>query len=208
VIAERQAASLEANLELSSERRSLRLFVIRLLNFVTNYVVRFVPSFAMRRFWYSRVLGLTFGPHAGVHLGCYLWFYGPGGIRRAGSRIGAYSRINRDCCLDFRGSIRIGENVSISPEVVILTAAHRVDDPAFRVEVKPVVIEDYVWVGTRAMILPGVKLRRGSVVAAGAVVTKEVPPLAIVAGVPARQVGTRPEHALGYTLDTNFPLFE
>jgi maltose O-acetyltransferase len=188
--------------------RGVRLFVIRVLNFLTNYIVRHVPSFAFRRFWYGRVLGIAFGEHAGVHLGCYVWFYGPGQIRRAGVRIGAYSRINRDCCLDVRGGITIGENVSISPEVAILTAAHNIADPQFRVEMQPVVIEDYVWIGSRAIILGGVTLGRGSVVAAGAVVTRDVPPFTIVGGVPARPVGRRPEEACQYTLDAAFPLFE
>jgi acetyltransferase-like isoleucine patch superfamily enzyme len=208
VIAEQSTERAQATPELGSERRSLRLFVIRVLNFVTNYIVRHIPSFALRRMWYEHVLGIRFEHHAGVHLGCFFWFYGPGGIRRNGTRIGAYSRINRNCCLDLRGSIRIGENVSISPEVMILTAAHRIDDPAFCVEVRPVVVEDYVWIGSRAIVLPGVTLGRGCVVAAGAVVTRDVPPLAVVAGVPARQVGTRPADALGYVMDTTFPLFE
>jgi acetyltransferase-like isoleucine patch superfamily enzyme len=189
-------------------RSSLRIFVIRLINFLTNYVVNHIPSFALRRGWYRRVLGVEIGDHAGFHLGCYLWFYGPGQIRRDGFRIGAYSRINRNCCLDARGPLRIGENVSISPEVTILTAFHRIDDPKFRVETRPVVIEDYVWIGSRATILSGVRLGRGSVVAAGAVVTRDVAPLEIVGGVPARPIGTRPAEALQYTLDGPFPLFE
>ena len=162
----------------------------------------------MRRAWYERVLGIDFGHHAGVHLGCYVWFYGPSQLRRDGISIGAYSRINRNCCLDVRGPLRIGDNVSVSPEVTILTASHRFDDPRFRVETRPVVIEDHVWIGSRAMILPGVTLGRGSIVAAGAVVTRDVSPLAIVAGVPASVVGTRPAHATEYVLDGNFPLFE
>jgi maltose O-acetyltransferase len=129
-------------------------------------------------------------------------------VRRSGARIGAYSRINRDCCLDARGPLVIGENVSISPEVVILTAGHRTDDPGFPVETRPVTIEDHVWIGTRATILPGVRLGRGCVVAAGAVVTRDVPPLAIVGGVPAAQIGTRPAHATAYVLDEPPPLFE
>jgi maltose O-acetyltransferase len=131
VIAERTRASAQA--EAVSERRSLRLLVIRTLNFVTNYLVRHIPSFALRRAWYRRVLGVQMGHHAGVHLGCYLWFYGPGQLRRSGCRIGDYSRINRNCTLDARGPLHIGANVSISPEVVILTAAHRMDDPSFAV---------------------------------------------------------------------------
>jgi maltose O-acetyltransferase len=207
VIAEQARTRASAQAEDLSGRRSLRLFVIRCLNFLTNYVVRFVPSFALRRAWYRR-LGVQMGQHAGVHLGCYLWFYGPGSLRRTGCRIGDYSRINRDCTLDARGPLHIGANVSISPEVVILTAAHRVDDPSFAVEMRPVVIEDHVWVGTRAMIMPGVTLGRGSVVAAGAIVTRDVAPFCIVAGVPARPVGERPAEAATYVLDGNFPLFE
>jgi maltose O-acetyltransferase len=187
---------------------ALRMFAIRVLNYLTNHLVCHVPSFAARRFWYRRVLGATFGEHAGVHLRCYVWFYGPGQIRRDGLHVGAYSRINRGCCLDARGSLHIGDNVSISPEVAILTASHGVHDPTFRLESRPVVIEDHVWIGTRAMVLPGVTLGRGCVVAAGAVVTRDVRPLAIVAGVPAREVGVRAADATGYVLDGAFPLFE
>jgi acetyltransferase-like isoleucine patch superfamily enzyme len=208
VIADSERTRAEAQLEATAETSGSKLFVIRLINYLTNYLVSHIPSFALRRGWYRRVLGISFGEHAGVHLGCYIWFYGPGQIRRDGVHIGAYSRINRDCTLDVRGSIWIGDNVSVSPEVMILTAAHGVDDPLFRVETRRVVIEDHVYIGSRAIILPGVTLGRGSVVAAGAVVTRDVPPLGIVAGVPARPVGTRAPEAAEYVLDGPFPLFE
>jgi len=185
-----------------------RRLAIRALNYMTNHVVSRVPSFAARRLWYRTVLGVRFGPHAGIHLGCHLWWYSLGQLRRGGLRVGAHSRINRDCCLDARGSLRIADNVSVSPEVMILTATHRVDDPGFRVEVRPVVIEDHVWIGTRATILPGVTLGRGCVVAAGAVVTRDVAPRAIVAGVPARAVGDRPAGATQYVIDAPLPMFE
>lgn len=186
----------------------VRLLRVRTLTYLTNYLIGNLPSFALRRGWYRRMLGISLGPQSGIHLGCYLWFYGPGQIRRDGVSIGAYSRINRDCTLDVRGGLTIGDNVSVSPQVSILTASHGVADPEFRVENRRVVIEDNVFVGTRAMILPGVTLGRGSVVAAGAVVARDVPPLAIVAGVPARIVGERPEAATHYVLDSSFPLFE
>ena len=185
-----------------------KVFAIRVLAYLTNYVVAHVPSFALRRLWYTRVLGARLGSGAGIHLGCHLWFYGPGQVRRGGLSIGARSRINRDCCLDTRGSIAIGDDVSVSPEVMVLTAGHAVADPAFGVVTSPVVIEDNVWIGSRATILPGVTLGRGSVVSAGAVVTRDVPELAIVAGVPARPVGERPADAAAYSLDGGFPLFE
>ena len=66
-------------------------------------------------------------------------------------------------------------------------------------------IEDHVWIGTRATILPGVTLGRGCVVAAGAVVTRDVPPLAIVGGVPAKVIGARPDEATHYVLDGRAP---
>jgi acetyltransferase-like isoleucine patch superfamily enzyme len=185
-----------------------RVFAIRVLAYLTNYVVARFPSFALRRAWYRRVLGARVADGVGVHLGCHVWFYGPGQVRRGGLAIGARSRINRDCCLDTRGSLAIGADVSISPEVMILTAGHDVADPAFGVRTSPVVIEDNVWIGSRAMILPGVTLGRGSVVSAGAVVTRDVPALAIVAGVPARPVGERPAGATAYTLQGDLPHFE
>jgi acetyltransferase-like isoleucine patch superfamily enzyme len=187
----------------------VRLFVIRSLNYLTNSIVAHTPSFAARRFWYSRIVGIRIGQGAGVHRGCYIWFYGPSQVRRDQISIGAYTRINRGCCLDTRGTLRIGANVSVSPEVMILSAEHRVDDNRFVEESRaPVVIDDHVFIGARAIILPGVTLGRGCVVAAGSVVTRSVEPLTIVGGVPAKPIGTRPDHATGYLLDAPFPLFE
>jgi maltose O-acetyltransferase len=181
--------------------------VIRVLNYLTNHVVSHVPSFAARRFWYQRVLGVRLGQHSGVHMGCYMWFYGPGQVRRQRTAIGAYSRVNRRCTLDLRGGLRIGDNVSVSPEVVILTIAN-LENSQGHGEGKPVVIEDNVWIGMRAMIMPGVTLGRGCVVAAGAVVMRDVPPMSIVFGSPARPVGAREQGGADYVLDRAFPLFE
>jgi maltose O-acetyltransferase len=189
-------------------RADLSLGAVRLLNFVTNHVVSAVPSYALRHAWYRR-LGLQIAPGAGIHLGCYVWFYGPGHLRRTGLTIGRNTRVNRGCTLDGRGSLTIGDEVSISPEVVILTTQHAWRTPGFPLESRPVVIEDHVWIGMRATVLPGTTIGRGAVVAAGAVVSGTVPPLAVVAGVPARQVAERPEPALAYTFaDAPFPALE
>ena len=186
----------------------MRLLVVRALNYATNHIVAHVPSFGVRHWWYRRVLGIQLADGAAVHLGCYVWFYGPGAIRRGGARIGRNTRINRGCTLDLRGGLTVGDNVSVSLNVTILTASHDVNDPGFEVEDRPVTIEDHVWIGAGATVLPGVTLGHGSVVAAGTVVTRDVTPLAIVGGVPARPIGVRDAAATGYELDAARPLFE
>jgi maltose O-acetyltransferase len=120
--------------------------------------------------------------------------------RRGGLTIGAHSVINERCRLDSRGELLIGENVSISSDAIILTADHDIMVPGFPYREHAVRIEDHVFIGTRALVLPGVTIGRGAVVGSGAVVARDVPALEIVAGVPARSVGRRPPDALDYEL--------
>jgi maltose O-acetyltransferase len=141
-------------------------------------------------------------------MGCYLWFYGPGQLRRGGLTVGERTKINRGCCLDGRGRLVIGNDVSVSADVAIITTQHQWRAPGFVLESRDVVIEDHVWIGMRATILPGTTIGRGAVVAAGAVVSGTVPPMTVVAGVPARPVAERPAQALEYALDGPVPLFE
>jgi maltose O-acetyltransferase len=186
---------------------SAKLFAIRAINYLTNHVVAHVPSYTLRHLWYRKVLGLDLAPSAGVHLGCYVWFYGPNDVRRAHVRIGENTHINRDCVLDVRGGLTIGDNVSMSAGVSVVTIA-RLATSQGPAERRPVAIEDNVWIGTRAILMPGVTIGRGAVVGAGAVVVADVPPLTIVFGSPARAVGKRPAEEADYTLDGRFPLFE
>lgn len=112
-----------------------------------------------------------------------------------GLQIGSNSNINRAVVLDARGTLQIGSHVNISPEVMLLSAEHLVDSPDFEGVARPVVVQDRVWIATRAMILPGVTVGEGAVVAAGAVVRSDVAPWTIVAGVPAKVVGHRDQRA-------------
>jgi acetyltransferase-like isoleucine patch superfamily enzyme len=189
-------------------RGGLRLCAIRVVNYTTNHVVAHIPSFTVRHFWYRRVLGIELAHNAAVQLGCYVWFYGVSSLRRSGVRIGRNSQISRNCTIDVRGGLTIGDNVSISPDATILTASKMPNHPGFAGGTAAVRIEDHVWIGTRAMVLPGVTLGRGAVVAAGSVVARDVPPMAIVAGVPAKPVGVRDAAATDYVLDGHRPLFE
>ena len=185
----------------------LNHLAVSVVRYLTNHLVNRVPSFWFRRLWYVRVLGVPMGKGSGIHLGCHLWFYGLRQLRKGGLRIGDHTWINRDCLLDARDRLVIGNNVSISPEVAILTTQHDPDSPDFALMSRPVIIDDHVWIGTRAMIMPGVRLGRGSVVAAGAVVTRQVAPMEIVAGIPARLVRRRGAEPR-YTLPERFGLFE
>ena len=107
--------------------------------------------------------------------------------------------INKSVMLDGRGAeLIIGDSVDIAQETNIWTLEHDVNDPNHKVEPGKVVIEDHVWIASRVTILPGVHIGRGAVVASGSVVTKDVLPMAIVGGVPAKIIGQR-ENPLTYT---------
>jgi maltose O-acetyltransferase len=179
---------------------------VALISYVTNHIISAIPFYTVRHAWYRRVLGIRLGRGASVCMGQFVWFFSPSQIRRDGVSIGAHAIINRDCCLDARGPVRIGHNASISPYVTILTTQHLMNHPEFPTETRGVIIGDYAWIGVRAIIMPGVTLGEGAVVAAGAVVTKDVPPYTVVGGVPARPIGTRAGPAR-YTIRFR-PLFE
>jgi acetyltransferase-like isoleucine patch superfamily enzyme len=115
--------------------------------------------------------------------------------------LGSGSVINNGVRIDNRGNVSIGEQTSISYGCIILTAGHDVDNQYFQLTLKDVHIGDYVWIGVRALIQPGVRIGNGAVILPGAVVTSNVPPFSIVGGVPAKPVGIRecvPKYRLSY----------
>ncbi|MFZ4394473.1 MAG: acyltransferase [Kiritimatiellia bacterium] len=165
--------------------------IAKLLAYLTNHVINHVPFFALRQAWYRLVVGVRIGRDTAVFMGCYWYFYRPFGRNPQPMVIGEHTIVNRRCTLDGRGGLRLGNNVSLSPEVALITSTHLTNDPFFGLQDAPVVIDDYVWIGSRATILPGVTIGRGAVVAAGAVVTRDVAPYTVVGGVPARVIGQR-----------------
>jgi len=113
-------------------------------------------------------------------------------VNPANISIGNHVVINKSVMLDGRAAeLIIGDNVDIAQETNIWTLEHDVNDPNHRVVPGRVIIDDHVWIASRVTILPGVHIGRGAVVASGAVVTKDVPPMAIVGGVPAKVIGER-----------------
>jgi maltose O-acetyltransferase len=139
--------------------------------------------------WWLGCLGVG----SGVQMHCR-FLHGPG------VHLGERCVINHGCLLDGRRyPIRVGSDVSIGPEAAILTLGHDPRSPDFADRGGPVTIGDHVWIGFRAIVLPGVTIGEGGVVAAGAVVSRDVPPFTIVAGNPARPIGSR-SHPLSYAL--------
>jgi carbonic anhydrase/acetyltransferase-like protein (isoleucine patch superfamily) len=114
--------------------------------------------------------------------------------------IGAGSVVGSWATLDGRFGIQLGRHVNLSSEVAIWTQQHDHRSPDFAGVGAPVRVGDRAWLSFRAVVLPGVTIGEGAVVAAGAVVTKDVEPYAIVGGVPAKKIGERPRD-LTYTFD-------
>ena len=156
------------------------------------HLVGSLPSHHLRRFFY-RLAGVKIGRGSTIHMGAR--FYDPRNIS-----IGEDSIIGEGVVLDGRDKLIIGNHVDIASEVMIYNSEHDFNDPYFLAKNAPVLIEDYVFIGPRAIILPGVKICKGAVVAAGAVVTKDVAPFSVVGGVPAKIIGERKIKNFSYKL--------
>ena len=101
--------------------------------------------------------------------------------------------INAACCFDLSAPITLGNRVQLAYQVTLMTGGHDFgahDSRAGKHRPQPISIGDGVWIGARATVLPGVSIGAGAVVAAGALVTKDVPPDTVVAGVPAKPIRT------------------
>lgn len=126
-----------------------------------------------------------------LHCGCTLEDYDHGFFS-----IGEYSFIGCNAVIGASGGIRIGDHVAIGPNVTIASENHRFDNPNLRidqqgVERKGVMISNDCWIGSNVTILDGVTVGESSILAAGAVITKNIPPFSIAAGVPARIIRDR-----------------
>lgn len=151
--------------------------------YLSMALVRRVPSRTLRLFL-LRLMGSRIGRHVAM--------FSSVDIRSPKSLvIGNGCSIGPKVLLDARMGLELKENVTIAYEAVIWTLHHEMNAPDFHGKGAPTVIEDYAWICSRAILLPGIRIGRGAVVASGAVVTKDVEPYAIVGGVPAKKIGER-----------------
>lgn len=150
------------------------------------------PSHLLRLLFY-KMAGMRIGKNSRIHIGAR--FFYPVNIE-----IGEGTIIGDNAFLDGRDKLKIGNHVDIASSVMIYNSEHDINSEDFNAIISPVVIEDYVFIGPRVIILPGVKIGKGAIVAAGAVVTKDVDSFSIVGGVPATVIGERKNKDLNYKL--------
>lgn len=161
----------------------MRAIFSGILMWVTNVFISNFPSKHIRQWFLSFV---------GVKMDGPVRFY-PGFHIRApkGIHIGSNVSIGPGVLLDGRKGLEIGNSAVIAYDAIIWTLNHDYNDVHFVGKGAPVKIGSYAWVCSRSVILPGITVGEGAVVATGAVVTKDVPPYTIVGGIPAKVIGTR-----------------
>jgi maltose O-acetyltransferase len=186
----------------STRRRlvaSLRTWTSALISYVFNRYLMYIPSRHIRLLMF-RMRVAKLGRGVGLLMGVELR-YGRNVF------IGDRAIINRRVLLDGRGGrLIIGDDVDIAQETNIWTLEHDVHSDTHADKGADVVIEDHAWIASRVTILPGVRIGRGAVVACNSVVTRDVPAMAIVGGVPAKVIGQR-RSQLSYRLHFR-PWFE
>jgi len=156
-------------------------------------LVGFIPLHIIRKIFYI-IFGVKMPFDSNIYMGAN--FFNPSGIT-----IGHDSLIGSNAFLDGRAPLTIGSHTSLASDVMIYNDEHNLNSPNYENSFGPVTIADYVFIGPRAIILPGVTIGRGAVVAAGAVVTKDIPDFEIWGGVPAKKISDRdiknPQYKLG-----------
>ncbi len=160
------------------------LFIVRVAGFVPFYFIRWLIYLGA---------GVKIGK--GVHIYMGAQFFYPANVE-----IGEGSAIGQNAFLDGRAKLKIGKQVDLASDVMIYNSKHDINAEDFHAICAPVEIGDYVFIGPRAIIMPGVRIGKGAIVAAGAIVTKDVPEYAVVGGVPAKVIGERNLKSLHYCL--------
>lgn len=186
----------------NSKKLTSRQIWLKVINRLYNYCLDFkllcltcvgyAPFHTLRKFCYH-LAGIKIGKGSTIHM--WARFFQPKNIS-----IGKDTIIGDHCFLDGRALLTIGSHTAIASQVLIYNSQHDIHSEDFKPIEKPVEIGDYVFIGARAIILPGVKIGKGAVVASGAVVTRDVLPMKVVGGIPAKEIGPRKVKDLHYHL--------
>ena len=155
------------------------------MSIISNFPSRHVRYFLLRR------KGVVIGNNVSIWRGVEI--RNPKGLS-----IGSGSAIGPGVTLDARKGLKIGENVTVAKDAIIWTLHHDMNSKDFHTIGSETVIEDYAWICSRSILLPGVHVGRGAVVASGAVLSKDADNLAIMGGVPAKKIGERKESDFTY----------
>ncbi len=173
--------------------KKIKIIVSAFYDYIFREWIMYIPSHSIRLLFIRSALG-NVGKNSNFLMGVEM-------RNRKNIFIGENTIVNKKVLLDGRGGkLIIGDNVDIAQETNIWTLEHNVHDDYHKDIGGDVIIEDYVWIASRVTILPGVTIGRGAAVAANAVVTKDVAPMSIVGGIPAKVIGYR-KSQLKYTLN-------
>lgn len=162
-----------------------------------NHLFNKFPSYVFRYYTAKYLYGLKIGKDSNLHYGVV--FLSPWRIH-----IGNNCNIQMDCLLDGRGNLTIHNNVDITPGVKIFTEQHDINSAEYDTVKKEVVIHDNAVIGSYSLILPGVTINEGAVLAAGSVAPKDIPEYVMAAGNPAI-VKRKRNSEIGYKLNFRRP---
>ncbi|KKT31099.1 MAG: Acetyltransferase [Candidatus Collierbacteria bacterium GW2011_GWC2_44_18] len=156
------------------------------------WIIGYIPSHLIRKLFYF-LAGIKLGRGSTFHMGAR--FYQPKNIS-----VGEDTIIGDHAFIDGRARVTIGSHTDIASQLMIYNSEHDMTDPDFKAIEEPVTVGDYCFIGPRVIIMPGVNIGDGAVVAGGAVVTKDVSNGSIVGGVPAKPIRDRQIRQYKYKL--------
>lgn len=163
------------------------------LRFASNIRLHHGTYLDQRVYLHACPGGIEIGANTIVMNGAVLHVYNFRDMPHSHIKIGADSLIGEYTVIRGQGGVQIGDRVYTSPHSQLIAVNHVFDDKAVSfteqgITAKGIVVEDDVWIGSAAIITDGVRVGKGSIVAAGAVVTSDVPPYTVVGGIPARKI--------------------
>lgn len=179
--------------------KSVRLYIGSFLNYIFNDIITHIPIHFFRKF-FLRLFNKNISSSAVILMHTRI-------LNFWNVEIGKYSIINQHVLLDCRRyKVIIEDNVDIGPYTKIWTLSHNPHDEQHAVKGGDVRIKHHVWIASGVSVMPALTISEGAVVAACSVVTKDVAPLQIVAGIPAKKIGER-TNSLSYQINYT-PIFE